>query len=107
MVLRLYKQLGQTIRIRRDRAGMTQEDLAKAVRLSRTSVTNIERGRQQLLLHQLLDFAKALKAEPHELLDEITPVNDIDIETAIEEVPPEVQKLIAQLRKTPGRKARP
>ena len=105
MVLRLYKQLGQTIRTRRDNAGMTQEDLAKAVRLSRTSVTNIERGRQQLLVHQLLDFAAALKAQPHELLDEIKPANDVSIEAAIEEVPPEVQKLVAQLRKAPAKKA--
>ena len=106
MVLRLYKQLGETIRARREKAGMTQEGLAKAVRLSRTSVTNIERGRQQLLVHQLLDFATALRAKPHELLDEITPANDVDIEAAIEEVPPEVQKLVAQLRKAGGRKVR-
>ena len=40
------RALGGRIRAARDRAGVKQEQLAQAVGLSRTSITNIERGRQ-------------------------------------------------------------
>ena len=48
-------------RARRER-GVTQEELARRVDLSRTSITNIEKGRQRILLHQLVDIAAALDA---------------------------------------------
>jgi transcriptional regulator with XRE-family HTH domain len=44
----------------RERAGLTQEDLAREVGLTRTSITNIERGRQKLLIHALFAIAQAL-----------------------------------------------
>lgn len=55
-----YIVLGDRIRARREKLGLTQQELAEAVGLSRTSVTNIERGRQAVLVHQLAIFAKAL-----------------------------------------------
>lgn len=52
-------KLGANIRILRDGV-MTQKALANRVGLSRTSITNIECGRQGLLVHQLVDIADAL-----------------------------------------------
>ncbi len=43
--------------------GMTQSELATAVGLTRTSITNIEKGRQKLLVHTLLDIALSLDVE--------------------------------------------
>ena len=49
---------------------MTQEALATKTKLTRTSIINIEKGRQQLLLHTLLDIATALQVSPIELIPE-------------------------------------
>ncbi len=64
----LYQQIGRSLRNRRETAGLTQTELAARVGLSRTSVTNIEQGRQHLTLHVLYAFADALGALPAELL---------------------------------------
>jgi transcriptional regulator with XRE-family HTH domain len=47
---------------------VTQEELARRVQLSRASITNIEKGRQRVLLHQLIEIADALDAKPSELM---------------------------------------
>lgn len=47
---------------------MTQEKLGALVGLSRTSITNIEKGRQHVSLHHLFALAKALKVSPEALL---------------------------------------
>jgi DNA-binding XRE family transcriptional regulator len=66
--LRFYRVLGQAIQDARVDALMTQSDLAKRVGLSRGSVANIETGRQQLLLHQFVDFMRVLKLDAREML---------------------------------------
>jgi transcriptional regulator with XRE-family HTH domain len=48
--------------------GMTQEKLGSHVGLSRTSITNIEKGRQHVSLHQLFAISRALKVTPETLL---------------------------------------
>jgi transcriptional regulator with XRE-family HTH domain len=69
----LYLQLGRCIRAARKHAGLTQAELAASISLSRTSVTNIERGRQQILLHTLYDIASTLGIDPANLLPEMEP----------------------------------
>jgi len=68
-----YVAVGRKISEVRQRRNMTQEALASDISLSRTSVVNIERGKQQLLLHTLVQIAQALKAKPHELLPDFVP----------------------------------
>lgn len=65
-----YQEVGRRIRKERRERRMTQEDLGKAVGLTRTSVTNIERGRQKILLHTLADFSTALGISAARLLPE-------------------------------------
>jgi transcriptional regulator with XRE-family HTH domain len=63
----LYEALGKRVReLRQDR--FTQAELAALLDMSRTSVTNLERGRQRIPLHQLLRIADALGCELGELL---------------------------------------
>ncbi len=64
----LYEIVGRRIRDTRKAAKLTQEDLAERVNLTRTSVTNIEKGRQKLLLHTLFDLAAAMKVPVVELM---------------------------------------
>ncbi len=63
-----YAEVGRLIRRAREASGLTQEELASQVSLTRTSVTNIEKGRQKLLLHTIIDIAAALRVAPAELL---------------------------------------
>ena len=62
-----YEQVGAMIRSRRGK-NLSQEALASAVGLTRTSISNIEKGRQRLLLHTLVDIADALKVDAAHLL---------------------------------------
>lgn len=65
-----YEEVGRRIREARKRRKpvLTQEGLAKLVSLTRTSITNVEKGRQKLLLHTLADIAGALEVELASLL---------------------------------------
>lgn len=47
---------------------ITQEELARRVGMTRTSITNIERGRQKVQLHTLYDIAAALDTPIQNLL---------------------------------------
>lgn len=62
-----YEALGARIRLRRDKR-LTQQELAHLVGLSRTSITNVERGRQRLMADQLLAVARALETTVDDLL---------------------------------------
>ncbi|HAA30005.1 MAG TPA: hypothetical protein DCE56_22860 [Cyanobacteria bacterium UBA8553] len=65
-----YRDLGRRIREAREKRHLTQEALAVEVSLTRTSVTNIEKGRQQLLVHTLVEISRALNVAPESLLPE-------------------------------------
>src|SRR4051812_27261478 len=64
----IYRSIGQRIREQRDRRSMTQADLAQAISLTRTSITNIEKGRQKLMIHTLFEVARVLGVSPQTLL---------------------------------------
>ncbi len=64
----LYREFGRILKQRRKAAELTQDDVAARVGLVRTSITNIEQGRQHVSLHMLYDLAAAIGAAPHELL---------------------------------------
>ncbi len=64
----LYADFGRLVRAHRQRLKLRQDQLAELIGLSRTSVTNIEHGRQKVLLHQIFQLAEALKVSPEVLL---------------------------------------
>lgn len=64
----IYEAVGGNIRRERVERHMNQAELARRVGLSRTSVTNLELGRQSLLVHQLVSIANALGVEPASLI---------------------------------------
>lgn len=65
---RVYLELGVRVRQRRDELKLTQEQLAKRIGISRSSLANIERGRHYAPVHLLLALAEALQVEMGELL---------------------------------------
>ncbi len=56
----LYVRIGTSVRSERLLKGVTQEDLASAVRVSRTCIVNLEAGRQRVPLHTLIHIARVL-----------------------------------------------
>lgn len=64
----LNAAFGQQLRELRTSVGLSQDALARRAGLSRTSVTNIEMGRQHVSLDVLYRLADGLGAEPRQLL---------------------------------------
>ncbi len=52
---------GKAVAQRREELELTQADLAGLVGMSRASIANIEKGRQNVLLHHVYDLAAALE----------------------------------------------
>jgi DNA-binding XRE family transcriptional regulator len=63
-----YRALGARIQMIRETLDMTQEQLAKKVGYVRTSIVNMEAGRQRVPMHQVEEIAKALSTTPRNLL---------------------------------------
>lgn len=75
--LQVYRVVGERIRDERKRQNITQDELAREIGLTRTSITNVENGRQKLLLHTLFQIANYLGTSPVRLLpgcDADTPI---------------------------------
>ena len=63
-----YRQFGRLLAEARRKKGISQELLADELGLSRTSITNIEKGRQPVQLHSLYCIARLLGVELKDLL---------------------------------------
>lgn len=66
-----YEALGARIRTLRQ-GRYTQQELAELVGLTRTSITNVERGTQRLMADQLFAVARALDTSVEGLFSEIS-----------------------------------
>lgn len=64
----IYKEFGKLLKKSRSEANLTQEALAKRVGLNRTSITNIEKGRQHINLHMLYVLSNSIGIRPSDLL---------------------------------------
>ena len=64
----LYQRIGAAVRRHREAAGMSQTQLAKAIGLLRTSIANLEAGRQRVPLHTLYPICIALGIKTGDVL---------------------------------------
>lgn len=64
----VYEQIGQAVAHYRTKSEISQAALAAAIGLTRTSISNIEKGRQKMLVHTLLEIADALSVSPADLI---------------------------------------
>lgn len=62
-------EFGRRVRARRQQLGLSQEALAERADLHWTYVGQVERGRRNLTLHNLLKLARGLNTEPATLVD--------------------------------------
>ncbi|WP_211299562.1 helix-turn-helix domain-containing protein [Pukyongiella litopenaei] len=90
----LYKALGEAIRSRRESLGVSQSSLARRIGSARTTVTNIEAGGQSIMIHQLVDIARALRMPVTEFLNEI---EGFENEHQEELIDPKMETLLMKL----------
>jgi transcriptional regulator with XRE-family HTH domain len=83
---RLYTMVGHKILQHRKKAKLTQAALAKAISLDRTSITNIEQGRQKILAHTLIDLSLALNTPLINLLPNKKEIKSLKIQPASSEL---------------------
>jgi methanogenic corrinoid protein MtbC1/DNA-binding XRE family transcriptional regulator len=62
------KELGQRIRSLRQKIGWTQEELAKATKLTRSYLVGVEGGKQNLSMDVVVRIANALNLSPDQLI---------------------------------------
>ncbi|NAS22160.1 helix-turn-helix domain-containing protein [Herbidospora sp. NEAU-GS84] len=70
-----YRLVGLRIRGARLNAGLSQAELAEHLGLTRSSVANLETGRQRIALHLCVLIAKALSTEVIALLPQESSMN--------------------------------
>ncbi len=63
-----YGEFGRRVTEARENASLSQGALGRRANLSRTSIVNIEKGRQRVLLHKAVELAEILKVGLPELL---------------------------------------
>lgn len=68
---KIYKLLGEAIRVARKKAGLSQEELAEKVNLTRNYIGTIERAERKITLETLAKIAKALKCRVRDLIWDI------------------------------------
>src|SRR5579862_2465944 len=73
-----YEQLGRALATARRGQRLTQDRLAAAVSLSRTSITNIEKGRQLVPVHVLVKLAQTLNVA----ISDLVPSPESDVRSA-------------------------
>jgi transcriptional regulator with XRE-family HTH domain len=99
----LYRLIGERLRTRRMAMGLTQEDLAARAGIRRTSITNIESGRQKLPIHLLYQLCAILGVEigavlPTQAEIGVRLTQPIDVAGVTREVPPQVAEIVRQWR---------
>ncbi|WP_216213063.1 helix-turn-helix domain-containing protein [Amycolatopsis aidingensis] len=63
-VNQLYEAIGDRIRAARTQHRLTQAHLGKRLGLTRSSIANIEAGRQRVMIHWLVQIAEELDVPP-------------------------------------------
>lgn len=83
----LYEELGARIKNGRLAQGYKQEAFASLLKISRSSLVNIEQGRQHPPLHNLYEIARLIKVRLEDLLppmiDETQGNDDIHFESEV------------------------
>lgn len=105
----LYQMVGKSIKQRRKEVGMTQSQLATEVGVLRTSVTNIETGRQKAPLHLLFKLCAALGVETHNVIPEnaeiVRPnVVPVEVDGEVQYIPPKAAEALKRLRAPESRR---
>lgn len=64
LIAELYTRIGEHLKTHREQRGISQLDLANTIGITRSSVANIEGGRQRIQIHALIAACQALGCDP-------------------------------------------
>lgn len=108
----LYQLVGEAVKRRRVETGMTQSRLATEVGVTRTSVTNIETGRQKPPLHLLFKICAVLGVEGKDVIPENGEVVrseavPVEVDGEVRFMPPKAAEALKRLRGTGQKEVRP
>jgi transcriptional regulator with XRE-family HTH domain len=68
---KIYRVLGEAVRLRRKRARLSQERLAEKADMTRNYIGQIERAEKKVTLEALWKIAKALRVRLRDLLFDV------------------------------------
>jgi transcriptional regulator with XRE-family HTH domain len=98
-----YSEFGRRLQQARRAAHVTQAELARGIGLSRTSVANIENGRQPVYIHTFVALTKALGASIETLMPTATSlVLDLEDTQDLKRLNPETQNWVRRVLQTRG-----
>lgn len=92
---KLLQYMGETIRAKRQASGITGQQLADFVGLTRTSILNVEAGRHQLQIDTIFKICGLLKCQINDLFP---PVDAINFEIQEKTVTVKRQKTIRSIK---------
>jgi transcriptional regulator with XRE-family HTH domain len=64
----LYRIIGDRIKVKRIAQGLSQDEVSKYLKLSRSSISNMEIGRHQIPLFLLYELSYYFKTNIHDLI---------------------------------------
>jgi len=110
----LYAKIGQRIREVREQSDsqISQQQLADVLELTRTSITNIEKGNQKITLDALYKLCEYFRIEVREVLPDVTSVLaqpksvDVEVGDKLHQMPPKVGAVIRRLTSSTSGKRR-
>lgn len=93
---RFYKLLAE--RIKAKRQGMPQEEVAKRVGISRTTLINIESGDQSVPVHVLIALSHVFQCKLEDLLPASEEYERVDMmQVGSSELPPETARVVSEI----------
>ena len=99
---RFYSEFGNRVQRARRKLKLTQEALASLVGLTRTSIVNIEKGRQKVLCHTLVALSRSLKVKCEDLLP--IPSDGVELEDLLRVAPADAQAFVRSAVESSERK---
>lgn len=93
----LYRKIGELVKQRRVDLGLGQAEVALAAGLTRTSISNLEKGRQRVPLHVLYKICSALDVEVSSILPPRVEVQELrTVPIDVREITPELPSITAE-----------
>ncbi len=89
-----YAKLGLRIKKERINKHISQQRLAESVYLTRTSINNIEHGRQKILLDTFCRISSILEVTPADLLPSLNEINESLGVDVTQDIPEDIKKWI-------------
>lgn len=94
----IYRDIGKRIQKAREESGMSQEELASALGITQSALSNYELGKRRLYLANLEQLANVLGRPLSYFMEEEVPPGDGGTpEVAGDEVMVEINRLLAEL----------